>query len=205
MGQTEPAGTHSSGIHPLLTAVAARLRGGRYSGMVYAVALKILADCEEARDVQQQVFLKLHTKASLYSADKGTPAAWLAAIAGNCSIDQLRKIKNRRMLGEKLFIEAASEEDSKATSAAYADYLDEMDLLHPAMAVLRPKEVQVLELAFFGGLSHREISVELAQPLGSIKACIRRSLIKLRSSLAGLVHQQTPREDICPVDSIWSR
>ena len=161
----------------------------RYAALVFSVALKILADWEEASDVLQQVFLKLHSKASLYSPEKGRPASWLASMTRNQSLDRLRQIKSSRNLGAKLYEETKAEPGLEHANDRYARYSDEVDLLHGAMATLRPDEVLVLHLAYFGGLSQKEIAVQLAQPLGSIKARIRRALMKLRTALNGIVEQ----------------
>ena len=168
----------------------------RHSTLVFSIALKILADREEASDVLQQVFLKLHRKAALYSPDKGKPASWLAAMTRNQSLDRLRQIKSRRSLHEKLYYEATVAEPPAQPSEGYARYSDEVDLLHGALSELRPDEVHVLHLAYFGGLSQTEISVALAQPLGSIKARIRRALVKLRIALHGIVEQHAASPEV---------
>ena len=85
-------------------------------------------------------------------------------------------------------------------------YSDEVDLLHGAMATLQADEIHVLRLAYFGGLTLREISVQLSQPLGTIKARVRRSLLKLRTSLSGILHQPfQPGRALPPADFIWFR
>jgi RNA polymerase sigma-70 factor (ECF subfamily) len=159
----------------------------RHSTMVFSIALRILEDREEASDVLQQVFLKFHQKAALYSPEKGRPAAWLAALARNQSVDQLRRIKSRRQLGERLCQETLPSLVPGPPDHGNAHFFDEVELLHSAMAALRPEEVHVLQLAYFGGLSQTEISQMLSQPLGSIKARIRRAVVKLRSALKGIV------------------
>ncbi len=168
----------------------------RHSTLVFSIALKILADREEARDVLQQVFLKLLKKASLYSPEKGKPAAWLAAMTRNQSLDRLRQIKSSRSLGEKLYIEMGGPENSNHPEQTHTHYSDELDLLHGAMAALRPEEIHVLHLAYFGGLSQSEIAGKLSQPLGSVKARIRRALYKLRASLDGVIHEDS--------EPVWS-
>ena len=158
-----------------------------HSTLVFSVALKILGDHEEAQDVLQQVFLKLFNKAALYSATKGKPAAWLAALARNQSLDRLRQLKSTRSLGEKFYHDQSGLENTASHPTHPAPYADEIILLNGALAALRPDEVQVLHLAYFGGLSQTEISQKLAQPLGSIKARIRRALAKLKLSLEDLM------------------
>ena len=159
--------------------------------MVFSIGLKMLENREEAGDVVQQVFLRLHHKACLYTPEKGRPAAWLAAITRNQCLDRLRQIKSRRSLSEKLFVEATLAAHPSPPGGGYASYSDEVDLLHGAMAALRPEEAHVLHLAYFGGFSQTEISAALAQPLGSVKARIRRALAKLRTSLEGILEQHS--------------
>lgn len=174
----------------------------RHSTLVFSVALKILEDREEARDVVQQVFLKLLKKASLYSPEKGRPAAWLAAMTRNQSLDRIRQLKSRRTLGEKLYIEATVVKDPFHPREGYARYSDEVKLLDGAMATLRPEEIHVLHLAYFGGLSQAEIAAKIGKPLGTVKALIRRALLKLRSALEEtLHHSSTLPADLRPVEA----
>jgi RNA polymerase sigma-70 factor (ECF subfamily) len=160
----------------------------RHSTLLYSVALKILADPEEARDVLQHVFLTLHEKATRYDAALGRPAAWLATMARNRSIDRLRALKRDRHYADTIRQESDAEDFSPAASDAPAVYSDEAALLRGAVAQLPPDQRQALELAFFGGLTQQEISDQLSQPLGTVKARIRRGLLKLRESLDGLLN-----------------
>lgn len=157
----------------------------RHSPLLYSVALKILADPDEARDVLQHVFLTLHEKAARYDSALGRPAAWLATMARNRAIDRLRALKRERAYAEKVRMEADG--DFTATfSPAPAAYSDEIELLRGAVSGLPADQRQALELAYFGGLTQQEIADQLAQPLGTVKARIRRGLLKLRESLDGL-------------------
>ena len=159
----------------------------RHSTLLYSVALKVLADPDEASDVLQHVFLTLHEKAARYDSALGRPAAWLATMARNRSIDRLRSLKRERNYAERIRLEADPAELSSSVTAAPAAYSDEVEMLHSAVAQLPPDQRQALELAYFGGLTQQEISEKLAQPLGTIKARIRRGLLKLRESLDGLL------------------
>ncbi len=160
----------------------------RHSTLLYSVALKVLADPEEARDVLQHVFLTLHEKAGRYDAALGRPAAWLATMARNRSIDRLRSLKRERTYAEKFRLEADPAEFSPTSHDAPAAYSDEVEMLQGAVAQLPPDQRQALELAYFGGLTQQEISDKLSQPLGTVKARIRRGLLKLRESLDGLLN-----------------
>lgn len=163
----------------------------RHATFIHSVALKILADPDEAKDVVQHVFLKLHQKSHLYDASKGRPAAWLSVMARNRALDRLREIKRRYQLGEKFHAESgfpagAPRGEMDDGMVAYAAHSDAVELLDGALKALRPEEHEVLHLAYFGGCSQLEISTRLSQPLGTVKARIRRGLKKLRQALDGI-------------------
>ena len=160
----------------------------RHSTLLYSVALKILSDPEEARDVLQHVFLALHQKAIHFDAALGRPVGWLATMARNRSIDRLRAIKRDRNYAENVRLETDLVDFSPSPSNAPAAYSDEVEILRGAVAQLPSDQRQALEMAYFGGLTQQEISDTLAQPLGTVKARIRRGLLKLRESLDGLLN-----------------
>ena len=173
----------------LRDAAAFTIMYDRYCSLLYSVALRVLADPEDARDVLQHVFLTLHEKAARYDSALGRPAAWLATMARNRSIDRLRSLKRERNYAEKVRLQADPADLSFTTAASPATYPDEVEMLHGAVAQLPPDQRQALELAYFGGLTQQEISEKLSQPLGTVKARIRRGLLKLRESLDGLITQ----------------
>ena len=135
----------------------------------------------------QHVFLTLHQKAIHFNAALGRPAAWLATMARNRSIDRLRALKRDRTYAENVRLESEQLDLSTDHSNAPAAYSDEVEILRGAVAQLPSDQRQALEMAYFGGLTQQEISDTLAQPLGTVKARIRRGLLKLRESLDGLL------------------
>ncbi|MES2706037.1 MAG: sigma-70 family RNA polymerase sigma factor [Verrucomicrobiota bacterium] len=159
----------------------------RHSTLLYSVALKILADHEEARDVLQQVFLTLHEKAAGYDPALGRPAAWLATMARNRSIDRCRSLKRQREYAERIRLETPPA-DYPPHSSAEIHNNDEIAFLHEAVARLPEDQRQALQLAYFSGLTQQEISETLSQPLGTVKARIRRGLLKLREALDELLN-----------------
>ncbi|MDB6070907.1 MAG: putative polymerase sigma factor, sigma-24 [Verrucomicrobiales bacterium] len=158
----------------------------RHATLLYSVSLKILADPEEARDILQQVFLTLHEKAPLYDAALGRPAAWLATMARNRSIDRLRSLKRQHEYADRIRLEHEIIENNPAATPFDGAYPDEVEILRSAVADLPGDQRQALEMAYFGGLTQQEISDKLSQPLGTVKARIRRGLLKLREALDGL-------------------
>jgi len=164
----------------------------RRSTLVFSIALKILKDREEAQDVRQQVLLKMLPKFFRYTlAKSNSAAAWLAALIRNQSIDRFRQLNCQHSALEKLSREEATLVTPLQPIRGYADYSDEVEQVHVAMGAPKPDEFLALHLAYYGNLSYTEISDQLPQPLGSIKARIRRTLTKLRASLEGIVEQET--------------
>lgn len=159
----------------------------RHSTLLYSVSLKILADPEEARDILQQVFLTLHEKAAQYDPALGRPAAWLATMARNRSIDRLRSLKRQHDYAGKVRLENDALQNNPTSAPFDGAYSDEVEILRGAVAGLPGDQRQALEMAYFGGLTQQEISDQLAQPLGTVKARIRRGLLKLREALDDLL------------------
>jgi RNA polymerase sigma-70 factor (ECF subfamily) len=148
----------------------------RYSPLVYAVALRVLADTGAAEDVLQEVFMQLWRNPARFDASRGSLGAWLAVIARNRAIDVLRKRHFESDIEDVLVSvepDLASEADRSRTAKNVRGALNGM---HPAQR-------QALEMAFFEGLTHAEIAAKTGEPLGTIKTRIRAGLLALRKAL----------------------
>ena len=148
----------------------------RYSALVYAVGLRVLADSSAAEDVLQEVFMQLWRNPARFDASRGSLGAWLAVIARNRAIDALRKRRYESDIEDVVVSvepDLASEADR---SRAVKNVRDVLNGMHPAQR-------QALELAFFDGLTHTEIAAKTGEPLGTIKTRIRVGLLALRKAL----------------------
>lgn len=152
----------------------------RHSTLLYSVLMQKLADPGEAQDILHDVFLKLPRKASLYNSAFGRPAAWLLTLARNAAIDLLRRQTTHRR-----YVQKAEQETTGFAPAFDGPHSDEVELLHNCVGTLPDDQKQTLKLAYFGGLTQQEISDQLSQPLGTVKARIRRGLLKLRDCVEG--------------------
>lgn len=153
------------------------------AGVIYSTVLRMLGDASEAEEVVQDVFLQIWTKAETYDAKLGKPFHWAMGIARNRATDRLRSRQRR----QKVF-QDTPDEVITATVAAEVDSptalgTDEAGAIQSAVKNLPPDQRQAIELAFFKGLTHAEIAEELGEPLGTVKARIRRGMLKLRDSL----------------------
>jgi RNA polymerase sigma-70 factor (ECF subfamily) len=159
----------------------------RFSRPLYATALRILNDSAEAQDIVQDTFLALWEKAATYESARGSAFAWAVTLTRNRAIDRIRMRSRRAEL-----LSAATDEEAglKPTatgpdSAAKLLSKEHATVLRAAVASLPAEQKQAVDLAFFGGLTQQEIATRLSEPLGTVKARIRRGLLKLRDSLGG--------------------
>jgi len=158
------------------------------SSLLYTLVLRILGKPADAADLLQEVYLEAWRKASNYDTARGAPMAWLVTLARSRAIDWVRALVAR---GKNV---TASLDDTPASDlvAQNADALDiraaneRQALVRASLKSLPPVQQQVIELAFYQGLTHVEISERLHVPLGTIKTRIRLAMDKLRNGLKPL-------------------
>jgi RNA polymerase sigma-70 factor (ECF subfamily) len=145
----------------------------RYSGVVYAIALRVLGDTGAAEDVLQEIFMQLWRNPGAFDASRGKLAPWLAVIARNRAVDVLRK---RRSSSELEDVTLAFSPDM----AAEADRSRVAEKVRVALKEMPAPQRSALEMAYFEGYSHSEIAAKTGEPLGTIKTRIRSGLLQLR-------------------------
>lgn len=159
----------------------------RYSGVLYSTIHRVLNNPDEASDVLQDVFLQIWDKAATYDPALGKPFSWALAMARNKAIDRLRSLKRRYSFIEEVTHEMAEEAHVPIPGADDVFTQEQAGVIRSAVATLPLEQRQAIEMAFLGGLTQNEIATSLNQPLGTIKARIRRGMLKLRDSLKGIV------------------
>ena len=151
---------------------------------LYSLAFRVLNDSSEAQDVVQDVFLQMWHKAGTYDPARGSVFGWAATQTRNRAIDRIRMRKRRSELlaasAPDLEPAALGGDDDAAGSLWVRE---KAGAVRTALASLSADQKQAVELAFFGGLTQQEIAAKLNEPLGTIKARIRRGLLKLRETL----------------------
>mgnify|MGYP003877208377 CR=1 FL=1 len=152
--------------------------------MVYGLALRVLADAHAAEDVMVEVYAQAWRQAGEFDASRGSPSAWLLTMTRSRAIDA-RRARGRDRATEPLEmalnVGAAAPGPEALTVAA-----ERHRFVHGALAHLSVELRQLIDLAYFGGLSHSEIAAQLGQPLGTVKTRIRSAMMQLRDRLAPL-------------------
>ena len=159
----------------------------RYSGVLYSTALRVLNHREEAADVLQEVFVQIWEKAATYDPALGKPFNWALTLTRNRAIDRLRALQRRcRFVGEATQ-EMEEMPDEQAGSPGEVFSQEHAALIRSAVATLPLEQRQAIEMAFLGGMTQHELAENLKQPLGTVKARIRRGMLKLRDTLKHLL------------------
>jgi RNA polymerase sigma-70 factor (ECF subfamily) len=158
----------------------------RAAPLLMAVAARILNDRREAEDVLQDVFAQIWLKSHGFDAELGSLSSWAVALVRNKSIDRIRASTRRRRLIEEITISADAEPAPAASASEQIHGEERAGRIRAALGDLPADQRQVIELAFFAGLSQSEIAARLDQPLGTIKARIRRGMLRLRDRLGDL-------------------
>ena len=161
----------------------------RYAGAVYSLAMRLLRDSGAAEEVTQDVFFKVWGRASSYHAERGRVPAWLFSIAHHRTIDELRRQRRERERVQQ-GVDLSNKPSESYDPMEYATSQFERGQVKDALHTLRPEQREIVVLAYFGGLTHSEISKHLGQPLGTVKTRMRLALKKLREVLAPHVRER---------------
>ncbi|MCH8870291.1 MAG: sigma-70 family RNA polymerase sigma factor [Chloroflexi bacterium] len=165
----------------------------RYSNTVYSLAMHMLRDAGKSEEVTQDAFFNVWRRAGSYNASRGSVTAWLFSIAHNRTIDELRK-RRRDQTHVQHGVDLTNkpeENNGSGDPMRYATLQFDRSQLKEALFTLRPEQREIVILAYFGGLTHSEISNQLGQPLGTVKTRMRLALKKLRSVLGPQYLEQT--------------
>ena len=162
----------------------------RLSGPLYSLCLRMIGDAAEAEDALQESFVLIWRRAPHYDAARSSVFGWAVHLTRGKVIDRLRARGRRlRLLVPEPEADEETERPPPEQASNEPDASDVTSKNEQAASVRRVLETlpgeqrQAIEMAFFSDLSHHEIAARLTQPLGTVKARIRRGLLKLRDCL----------------------
>ena len=160
----------------------------RWSRPVFSLVLHLVRDADDAEDVVEEAFWQVWRQASRYDGSRGEVGTWLLTIARTRALDRLRSRK--RLREEPLTpVSLSDSENGGATlgtddPAARAEASERRTVVAKALQTLPKEQREVLELAYFAGLSQSEIADRTGQPLGTVKTRTRLAAQKLRECLS---------------------
>jgi len=152
---------------------------GRYVRPVFSLALRKLHDRGHAEDAVQEAFAAIWRSASTYRPERGAAGGWLYTVARNAIVDRLRR--NGPATDAELPELVSGERDP----SQQAEDSEVSWRVHRALEELQPREREVIELAYWSGMSQSEVAGYLGLPLGTVKTRTRSGLAKLADVLEG--------------------
>jgi len=179
----------AAGDHPALAACYDLI-----GSVVFSLAVRMLRDRAAAEDVSQDIFVQVWRQAGNYDTTRGSPEAWIMMIARTRILDRIRS------RGSGVVLKSVGENLPDAPAAD--DWPDDLAIsredaanVRQALAELPAEQKQAVELAFFDGLTHMEISEKTGVPLGTIKTRIRLGLMKIRDQLRPIMGEANNEPD----------
>ena len=154
----------------------------RYAGIAMAVAVRVLRDRGAAEDVVHDAFVAVWQKIDRFDVAQGSLRSWLLTIARNRAIDRLRRARPAEGVEDldgRSFLRSTPNPTWDAAIAS----LDRRALV-AAVATLPAEQREAVELAYFEGLTYREVAVRVGIPPGTASGRLRLALVKLRQALA---------------------
>lgn len=148
----------------------------RTAGAIHACCLRILNDTEEAKDVTSETFWRLWSRASSYRPEHCSAMAWIMTITRRLALDRRRSLRRRGHALERLRRQPLPRATTPRDTIARRELVAALDRLPPG-------DRELLETAYFGGLSGAQIAERDAIPLGTVKSRMRAALARLRISL----------------------
>lgn len=166
--------------------LALRVLYDRFAGAVFALALRMVADREIAEEVTQEVFLRIWRHAGTYDPARGRVPTWILGLTHHLSIDQIRRRKVQAQPmpvtedGEPLAVQVA---DPAVDVEREVWGAERREVLTAALDSLPAPQREVIEQAYYRGLTQVEIAQRIGIPLGTVKTRLRLGLRKLRDIL----------------------
>jgi RNA polymerase sigma-70 factor (ECF subfamily) len=153
----------------------------RYGRIVFSLILRVVRDAGIAEDLVQETFLRIWNRVQHFDAQKGSVGPWLLAVARNRAIDYLRSSGGR----DRNTVELEESDHPSLYTNMEPDILasDKARVVKAAIQKLSVNQRQVIELAYFEGLSQTEMAERMGQPLGTVKTWVRAALKTLRDEL----------------------
>lgn len=164
----------------------------RYGVLVFSLVVRVLGEGMTAEEVTQDAFLSLWRRSADYAVERGRVLPWLLTIARNRAIDELRR--------RRVAVDVVEMSDQASLQPGLEDVALRRLHVRRALGELPAAQREVLELAYYGGMTQQEIAAHLRTPLGTIKTRMRLGLQRLRAFMEDAPVAGQYRQAIHPGD-----
>ncbi|MBV9656669.1 MAG: sigma-70 family RNA polymerase sigma factor [Verrucomicrobia bacterium] len=160
----------------------------RYSGILKSLIMGVIHNDAEADDLLQEIYMEIWKQAAHYSVQKGKPLGWIVTLTRRRSIDRLRKKQAYARAEERLQNETEQQPEAWVHNTTEDDInmSDTRRLILGVLKNLPPAQREAIDLAFYHGMSQREIAAKTGIPLGTIKTRLELGLKKISEALKGM-------------------
>ena len=151
------------------------------SRLVYSLVFTLLGNADDAEEVTQEVFVRVWEKAHTFDPRRGSGQAWIVTMARRLAIDRTRS-KQHKARERSVSLDVVAESSARGAEEAVVGSAEAAEV-RSAIMKLDPPHREVIELAYFGGMSHSMIAAHLDTPLGTVKSRLRDAVGQLRKTL----------------------
>ena len=168
----------------------------RYARPVHSYLYRVCGDPRTAEELLQEVFFRTWQQAATFDGSRGALVSWVMSIAHNLAIDEVRRVSRRPRIGTDDPERALSQIVDRDTPPDEMAWLSDLRrLMREAVDEIPPPQRAVIELAYFSGLTQREISQRLDIPMGTVKTRTRLGLLRLREQLHPVLGDLFPQSE----------
>ncbi len=164
-----------------------------FSQIVFNLMVRTLQNREEAEDALQDVFIQIWDKAYTYDSSKGAVSTWITNMARNRAIDKLRSRSSRKHIN---LIDDESIKSNDDINNIVEEINERRVVINSALESIPAEQRKVIEMAYFDGLTHIEISELLSLPVGTVKTRIALGISKLRKRIIPHISYRTEEVQI---------
>src|SRR5437867_1636829 len=150
--------------------------------LIYSLLVRMLVNEMEAQEVMQDTFIRIWQRAAQYGPGRSSPLAWMLMIARGRAFDRLRA-RSRQAAGRAAYEQEVASLELEINRPSRDERDELIEVCASALNRLPDVQARALQLAFFRGWTHQEIATAVGEPLGTVKARIRRGLLALRQAL----------------------